>query len=73
MTLAGADGDEITVHLPTRFLRDWVKDHYGDRLNALWQAENRRVRRVDLRVAPSPCAGLETQRLGESRGPFRRS
>ncbi len=50
MTLAGADGDEITVHLPTRFLRDWVRSHYGDRLNALWQAENRAVRRVELRI-----------------------
>ena len=23
MSLAGIDGDEVTVHLPTRFLRDW--------------------------------------------------
>ncbi|KAA5608373.1 chromosomal replication initiator protein DnaA [Rhodovastum atsumiense] len=50
MTLGGLDGDEITVRLPTRFLRDWVRTHYGDRLNALWQSENRRVRRVDIRV-----------------------
>jgi len=50
MSLGGIDGDEITVRLPTRFLRDWVRTHYGDRLNALWQAENRRVRRVDIRV-----------------------
>ncbi len=57
MTLGGVDGDEITVHLPTRFLRDWVRGHYADKLNALWQAENRRVRRVDIRVgsfAPAP-------------------
>ncbi len=50
MTLAGIDGDEVVVHLPTRFLRDWVRSHYGDRLNALWQQENRQVRRVALRV-----------------------
>ncbi|MBV9784502.1 MAG: chromosomal replication initiator protein DnaA [Acidisphaera sp.] len=50
MTLAGLDGDEVTVQLPTRFLRDWVRSHYGDRLNTLWQAENRSVRRVDIRV-----------------------
>ncbi|MGH3629846.1 MAG: DnaA N-terminal domain-containing protein, partial [Sciscionella sp.] len=29
MTFAGMDGDEVTVHLPTRFLRDWVREHYG--------------------------------------------
>jgi chromosomal replication initiator protein len=68
MSLGGVDGDEVTVRLPTRFLRDWVRSHYGDRLNALWQAENRRIRRVDIRVggngeialaesmAPSPMA-----------------
>jgi chromosomal replication initiator protein len=50
MTLAGIDGDEVVIHLPTRFLRDWVRSHYGDRLNALWQHENRQIRRVALRV-----------------------
>ena len=50
MSLVGIDGDEVTVRLPTRFLRDWVRSHYGDRLSALWQAENRRIRRVDIRV-----------------------
>ncbi len=50
MTLAGLDGDEVTILLPTRFLRDWVRSHYADRLQGLWQVENRRVRRVDVRV-----------------------
>lgn len=58
LSLGGADGDEVTVLLPTRFLRDWVRSHYGDRLSALWQAENNRVRRVDIRVGqvPQPLA-----------------
>ena len=50
MTLAGIDGDEITVLLPTRFLCDWVRSRYGDRLNTLWHAENPAIRRVDIRV-----------------------
>jgi chromosomal replication initiator protein len=60
MTLAGVDGDEITVNLPTRFLRDWVSTRYGDRLRALWQSENSSVRRVDIRVggAVSPPVSL---------------
>ncbi len=52
MTLVGLDGDEVTVHLPTRFLRDWVRTRYGDRITALWQAENPAVRRVDIRFGP---------------------
>jgi len=60
MTLAGVDGDEITVLLPTRFLCDWVRSRYGDRLNALWHAENPAIRRVDIRVggASAPTVGL---------------
>ncbi len=57
MTLVGLDGDEVTVHLPTRFLRDWVRNHYGDRLNTLWHAENYRVRRVDIGVGGSAAVG----------------
>ena len=50
MSLAGLDGDEVTVTLPTRFLRDWVSTRYGDRLRAMWQSENPSIRRVDIRV-----------------------
>lgn len=56
MTLAGIEGDEVVVHLPTRFLRDWVRSHYGDRLRALWQQEVASVRRADVRVGPQPRA-----------------
>ena len=64
MTLAGVDGDEVTVHLPTRFLRDWVRSHYADKLSALWQQENRRIRRVDVRVgagASVPAADVAVE------------
>ncbi|MCK8785857.1 chromosomal replication initiator protein DnaA [Roseomonas sp. NAR14] len=52
MTLAGVEGDEAVVVLPSRFLRDWVRDQYGDRLRALWQAEHQGIRRIDIRVSP---------------------
>lgn len=61
MTLTGMDGDEITVRLPTRFLRDWVRSHYGDRLTMLWQAENAQVRRVEIRVG----SGVQVAALAE--------
>ena len=54
MTLVGIEDDEVVVNLPTRFLRDWVRSHYGDRLRALWQQEVPAVRSVDVRVAPQP-------------------
>jgi chromosomal replication initiator protein len=61
MTMVGLEGDEVTVTLPTRFLRDWVSTRYGDRLRAMWQSENPSIRRVEIRVgspavAPAPLA-----------------
>ena len=54
MTLSSVQGEEVVVLLPTRFLRDWVRGHYGDRLRALWQGELPIIRRVEFRVTPEP-------------------
>ncbi len=60
VALVGVDGDEVTMRLPTRFLRDWVRSHYGERLNDLWRAEDDRIRRVDIRVgAGAPPASAK--------------
>jgi chromosomal replication initiator protein len=50
MTLGSVDGDEVTVYLPSRFLRDWVRSNYGEKITALWQQENPAIRRVDIRL-----------------------
>ncbi|QDH14513.1 chromosomal replication initiator protein DnaA [Oecophyllibacter saccharovorans] len=60
IVLGPLDEDEVTLYLPSRFLRDWVREQYGDRLQILWQQENRDVQRVELQVRkkqpPSPKA-----------------
>ncbi len=53
VALAGLDGDELTVILPTRFLRDWVAKEYGALITSFWKAENPAVRRVDIRTRPA--------------------
>ena len=69
MTLVGSDEDVVTIQLPTRFLRDWVRSHYGERLQALWQGESSVVQRVELKVgtassAPPPLAeSLSAERV----------
>ena len=50
MTLRAKDGDEVEISLPSGFVRDWVRDHHGVRVNALWQAEYPAVRRVNFCV-----------------------
>jgi len=63
MTFGGVDGDEVTLLLPTRFLRDWVRGHYADKLNDLWQQEDKRVRRVDIRVGNTAVAAADLPEL----------
>ncbi|MBD0270777.1 MAG: chromosomal replication initiator protein DnaA, partial [Acetobacteraceae bacterium] len=62
MTLLADEADEVEIQLPTRFMRDWVNSHYGDRLRVLWQAEYPAVRRVELRIsqggAPDATAAI---------------
>ena len=57
MTLAGLDGDEVTgPACPTRFLAIGCAGVTATELNALWQAENSAIRRVDIRVGNSAAA-----------------
>jgi len=64
MTLQGVDGDEVVIVLPTRFMRDWVNSHYGDRLRVLWQAECPTIRRVDIRVLQGGAAEQAADTVG---------
>jgi chromosomal replication initiator protein len=47
---------EIELAVPTRFMRDWIATHYGERIRALWSGENPSVRRITLKVAGSSRA-----------------
>ena len=40
MNLAYANGESVTISVPTRFIRDRVNSIYGDRLRALWIEED---------------------------------
>lgn len=57
MTLVGIDGDEAVIALPTRFMRDWVRGHYADRVSALWKSEMRGIERVEFIVRGSVQIG----------------
>jgi chromosomal replication initiator protein len=46
LALVGHEGTEVKLAVPTRFIRDWIANHYVDRLRALWLAENPAIRTV---------------------------
>lgn len=59
MVLQTVEGDVALITLPSRFLRDWVRDHYSDKLRVLAQAEWPQVKRLDLRVSTAAQAPAE--------------
>ena len=53
LTLADVHNGQVRICVPTRFLRDWVVTHYGDRIRALWSKENGTINGVDIVVLPT--------------------
>src|SRR5271169_3282935 len=56
------DGGEAVIAAPARFFRDWIASHYADRILALWRAQNRRVKRASVIVAPGLGASAASRR-----------
>jgi chromosomal replication initiator protein len=44
-------GDVLAVSVPTRFVRDWVKTHYTDRIQKLWAQQFGKCSRVEFSIA----------------------
>ncbi len=51
----------VVLSVPTRFMRDWVKSHYADRIRDLWANEDEDIRAVKL-VISKPEKGVSTAR-----------
>jgi chromosomal replication initiator protein len=60
LTLIGAADGEIRISAPTRFVRDWIVDHYVDRLQALWREENPAIRAIAIQVDPGRATKTES-------------
>ena len=50
ITLQDVRDGSVRLGLPTRFMRDWVATHYGERIKNLWGAENPDIRAVEIVV-----------------------
>jgi chromosomal replication initiator protein len=56
MTLYGVDEGRVRIGVPTRFLRDWVTQHYAERIRALWSGENDAIVSVEILVTGKTMA-----------------
>ncbi len=50
LTLRQIDGDVVRLTVGTRFMRDWVASHYGDRLRELWREEDVTIGSIEIAV-----------------------
>ena len=48
-------GGKVRLYAPTRFVRDWVSRHYGDRVLAYWHAVDPEVASVEVNLVPPPA------------------
>lgn len=53
LTVADLSQGQVRIVVPTRFMRDWIRTHYADRIRALWSGENPGVQSVEIVVAAS--------------------
>ncbi|MBS28313.1 MAG: chromosomal replication initiator protein DnaA [Alphaproteobacteria bacterium] len=53
LTMGDFNAGRLRVAVPTRFMRDWIDQNYGARLNELWADENENVKSVEIIVEPS--------------------
>ncbi len=51
LTFEGLEKGTVYLSVPTRFMRNWIESQYGERLVALWAAENPAVKAVAVRQA----------------------
>ena len=56
LSLVRVDGDEVVLGLPTHFMCDWVKNHFAERLRALWASHAPGVRSLRLIVTQAARA-----------------
>ncbi len=54
LALEAMDQNRVRLTAPTRFMRDWVLSHYGERVRAIWQAEQPNLAEINIQVRQQP-------------------
>ena len=72
LTLVEVDGDQVTLGVGTRFLRDWVASHYAHRIAALWAEERPGILSAHIAIhTRQPSAGEAEPHAASTPAPAR--
>lgn len=58
MEVEKIEAGTVNLSVPTKFLKSWTSSRYGDRLVSLWQLEDDKIARIDIRVRQPGEAAL---------------
>src|SRR5215813_4418262 len=61
LTLLGQSEDQVAIAVKTRFMRDWISQHYAERIRALWHAANPDIRSIEFVVDGSRPQAMKAQ------------
>ena len=64
MVLSEARDGQVIMTVPTRFMRDWVVNHYADRIRELWRSEIGKLRTISIQVRTADAAKSAKQANG---------
>ena len=68
MEVEGFEAGSVSLSVPTKFLKSWTSSRYGDRLLSLWQLEEGKVARIEIRVRqPGEAALAKRARIQANR------
>ena len=57
LSVMSMDSGDVSLAVPTRFMRDWIIKNYAERIQGIWSVENPAVTGVDLVVVPGMSTG----------------
>ena len=69
LTLLGQSDCQVSIAVKTRFMRDWISQHYAERIRALWHAANPEVRGIEFVVDGSRPQAMKAQHVPAERIP----
>ncbi|MEX2641805.1 MAG: chromosomal replication initiator protein DnaA [Acetobacterales bacterium] len=68
LALVGVDEGSVRIAAPTRFLCDWVREHYGEMIRSLWESEDVRVDSVDFVIQSHGATAMQDVPAGTGAG-----
>jgi len=69
LTVADMQAGQVRIVVPTRFMQDWIRTHYADRIRALWAGENPSVQSVEIIVGSAMATAPRTEAGGNGLTP----